>query len=175
MATEEEIAAAKAEAEAAQVVANKAAEEAAAKVKAAEDALARVKAEAPAVGDIAALARKATEDIAAIRADQDQRTQRERDAALLRHVKQQMHYEGTLDDEDLLSMLRRAGADPSTKEGAEKLEAFREKHLRDFRARVVSHEAMAQSTRAALEADAKIKSNPFFSIERGMKSLGRKA
>lgn len=175
MATEEEIAAARAEAEAAQLAANKAAEEAAAKVKAAEEALARVKSEAPAVNDIAAVARKAAEDIAALRAEQNDRSQREKDAALIKHVRDVMHYEGTLDNEDLLSALRRIGADPSSKDGVEKLEAFREKHLRDFKARTVSHDRMATDLKTALEGNEKIKSNPFFSIERGMKSLGRKA
>lgn len=174
MSTEAEIAAAKAEAEAAQLVANKAAEDAAAKVKAAEDALARVKAEVPAANDIAAGVRKAHEDIAAIRQAQEERAQREHNASLIKHVRGVMHYEGTLDDEDLLAALKRAGADPSTKDGVEKLEAFREKHMRDFRARVVSHDKMTTDLKTALEGNEKIKTSPFFSIERGMKSLGRK-
>lgn len=175
MATEEEIAAAQAAAAEAQANAQRAADEAAQKAKAAEEAIARAKAELPAVNDLAALARKAAEDVAAVRAELSTQKQREADAALLRHVRDVMHYEGSLEDEDLLAALRRRGADPSTAEGREKLELFREKHHRDFRARTISPEKMAGDLATSLAANEKIKNNPFFSIERGMRSLGRKS
>ena len=175
MATEEEIAAANAAAAAAQAESQRASEDAAQKARLAEEAIARAKADLPAVNDLAALARKAAEDVAAVRAELSSRQQKEADAALIRHVRDVMHYEGTLDDEDLIAALRRRGADPSTKDGLEKLEAFREKHMRDFRVRTISPEKMAGDLAAGLAANEKIKNNPFFSIERGMKSLGRKA
>lgn len=175
MSTEEESAAARAALEEARALEQRTADDALQKARLAEEAIARAKADLPAVNDLAALARKAAEDVAAVRAELSSRQQKEADAALIRHVRDVMHYEGTLDDEDLIAALRRRGADPSTKDGLEKLEAFREKHLRDFRVRTISHEKMAGDLAAGLAANEKIKNNPFFSIERGMKSLGRKA
>lgn len=175
MSTEEENAAAQVALAEARALEQRTAEDAAQKARLAEEAIARAKADLPAVNDLAALARKAAEDVAAVRAELSSQKQKESDAALIRHVRDVMRYEGSLEDEDLLAALRRRGADPSTKEGVEKLEAFREKHMRDFRARTISPEKMAGDLASSLAANEKIKNNPFFSIERGMKSLGRKS
>lgn len=168
MATEEEVAAANAEADAQEAFAASKAEEAAAKIKVMEDSLERAK---PRADDIDALKRKleqVEQNIAA-------REQGERDAALVKHVRESMHYEGTLDNVDLLASLRRAGADLATPEGRAKLEAFRDKHARDFRVRGISHEQMSADLATTLSQNHKLKNNPFFSIERAMRSIGRKS
>lgn len=173
MATEEEIAAARAAADEAQEAATKAAEEAAAKVREADALFAKIKAEAPAIADIAAAVAKTRDEVEAIRAEHVTRSQRESQASLLRHVRDVMQYTGTLDDEELIKVL--PAVDPSTKDGAEKLERFREKHMREFRARTISPTQMVTDLRSTLAQNDKIKSSPFFSIEAGLKSLGRKS
>lgn len=168
MATGEEVAAAHAEADAQEAIVASKVEEAAAKIKVMEESLERAK---PRADDIDALKRKleqVEQNIAA-------REQGERDAALIKHVRESMHYEGTLDDADLLAAIRRAGGDLATKEGRDKIEAFRDKHARDFRVRGISHEQMSADLATTLSQNPKLKNNPFFSIERAMRSLGRKS
>lgn len=148
------------------------ADEAERKVAEAAAALERVKAEAPAVNDLTAAVRAAQERLDALDAQFQSRTQREVNEALVRHVRSTMGYVGSLDDSELLAILPK-GVDPASKEGAERLEAFREKHMRDFRARAISPERLAADARTRLEQNEKIKNNPFFNIERAMRSLGR--
>lgn len=134
----------------------------------AEERLNRAKAELA----VTALVRRAQDDLAERRAAEATRLGREADDQLLAHVRGRMAYAGTLTDTELLAILPRV--DPSTREGAERLEAFRERHFGSFRPRGIALDAMTASNESSFARNPKLVNNPFFNARAGLKSLGKR-